>query len=468
VCALAPVLRLSGHVPARRPALKSSLPTSEDLGTVFPESRTNGQTGIYAFRALWAAQTISSVGTQLSLVALPLVAIIYLRAGAFEVGVLATLETLPYLIVSLPIGVLVDRLERRGLLVIADVGRAVALGAVPLCFALGLGSFPLLCLVAVVVGILTVLFTVAQQAYVPEILVPDQIVVGNQRIEISESGARVAGPSIGGAIVGMGGALLAVSCDALSYVASAVAILFGTPGAVRQPPPVQQAKRIAWRAEVGSGIRLVAGDRLLRDLMISTTVFNLGSGMVLAQVVLFATRDLGLSPAQFGLIYGLGNVGFVVGALVVGRLERWLGAGVLLIAASVLGAAALALVAAASLGFGVLALLAGRLVGALSSPLFNVPLVSLRQVVTQDEFRGRVAATFRFVDWGIAPIGALLSGIIGASVGLTPVMVVAAALGVMSASWIAVGPTRRAQISLQSAAETTDRGVSLPLAAGQG
>jgi MFS family permease len=435
---------------------------------VFPGSRTNGQTGMRAFRALWAAQMISSVGTQLSLVALPLVAIIYTRAGAFEIGLLATLETLPYLIVSLPIGVLVDRLERRRLLVIADLGRALALGAVPLAFALGLGSFPLLCIVAIFVGILTVLFSVAQQAYVPEILVPDQIVAGNQRIEISESGARVAGPSIGGAIVGMGGSLLAVGCDALSYVASAVAILFATPGIIRRPAPVQRGKAIAWRAEVGSGIRLVARDRLLRDLMISTAVFNLGSGMVLAQVVLFATRDLGLSPGQFGLIYGLGNVGFVLGALVVGRLARSLGAGALLITGSVLGAAALVLVAAASMGFGVLALLGGRLIGALSSPLFNVPLVSLRQVVTQDKFRGRVAATFRFVDWGMAPIGALLSGIIGAGIGLAPVMVIAAALGVISASWILVGPTRRAQVSMQSAAETTDGGVSMPLTAAQG
>jgi MFS family permease len=440
---------------------------------VLPGSRTNGQTGARAFQALWAAQTISSVGTQLSLIALPLAAIAFVHAGALEIGVLASLETLPYLVVSLPIGVLVDRLERRRLLVIADVGRALALGAVPLAFALGWGSFALLCLVALVVGALTVLFTVAQQAYVPEILEPDRLVAGNQRIEISESGARVVGPSIGGAVVGVGGALVAVGLDALSYVASAVAILSGTPRPSRESrpaPAVQQEEWIGldWRREIGSGLSVVFRDRLLRDLMISTAVFNLASGMVLAQIVLFATGDLGLSAAEFGVIYGVGNVGFLAGALLVGRLERSLGAGVLLLLSSVLGAAALALVAAASLALGAAGLLAGRMVGAFSGPLFNVPLVSLRQVVTRDELRGRVAATFRFVDWGTAPIGALISGIVGASAGLTSVMVIAAVLGVVSTAWIAAGPARRAQVSRPPAAAASDRGVSVPLTAEPG
>ena len=441
---------------------------------MFPRSRTNDPPGLGAFRALWLAQTISSVGTQLSLIALPLAAILYVHAGAFEIGLLAALETLPYLIVSLPVGVLVDRVDRRRLLIVADLGRAVALGVVPVAFALGVGSFALLCLAAIVVGALSVVFTIAQQAYVPDLLPSDRLIGANQQLEISDSGARVAGPTLGGAVIGVAGALVAIASDGASYLASALTIMLGTPrsasgresNASFEPGVDELGDSLGdagWLSAMRSGIRVVARQRILRDLMISTAIFNLASGMVLAQVVLFSTRDLRLGAAEFGLIYGIGNVGFVAGALLVGRLERRLGAGALLLAASTLGAVALGLIGAAGLGLGTAGLLAGRLVGALSGPLFNVPLVSLRQIATRDDLRGRVAATFRFVDWGTAPIGALMSGIIGAAVGLTAVMVLAAGLGVLSTLWIAVGPTRRARVSQPDLADKPERRVGLPL-----
>jgi MFS family permease len=440
---------------------------------VFPRSRTNEPPGLGAFRALWLAQTVSSVGTQLSLIALPLAGILYVQAGAFEIGLLATLETLPYLIVSLPVGVLVDRVDRRRLLILADVGRAVALGAVPIAFALGVGSFALLCLASLVVGALSVVFTIAQQAYVPELLPSNRLIAANQQLEISESGARVVGPTLGGAVIALGGTLVAIASDAASYVASAVTIIVGTPSARSrrglsrsgegQRGDAGKPNEEGWLSAIRSGISTVARDRLLRDLMFSTAIFNLASGMVLAQVVLFSTRDLGLAAAQFGVIYGIGNVGFVAGALLVGRFERRFGAGALLLIASTLGAVALLLIGAAGLGLGAAGLLAGRLVGAFSGPLFNVPLVSLRQIATGDELRGRVAATFRFVDWGTAPIGALLSGVIGAAVGLPAVMVVAGVLGVLSTLWIAFGPTRRARVSQPDLSGRRERPVSLPL-----
>src|SRR5206468_461631 len=187
-----------------------------------------------------------------------------------------------------------------GLLIVADLGRAVALGVVPVAFALGVGSFALLCLAAIVVGALSVVFTIAQQAYVPDLLPSDRLIGANQQLEISDSGARVAGPTLGGAVIGVAGALVAIASDGASYLAC---------------------------------------------------------GMVLAQVVLFSTRDLRLGAAEFGLIYGIGNVGFVAGALLVGRLERRLGAGALLLAASTLGAVALGLIGAAGLGLGTAGLL---------------------------------------------------------------------------------------------------------------
>jgi MFS family permease len=417
-----------------------------------------------AFQALWFGQTISSLGTQVSMVALPLIAVLALKAGPLELGVLAALETVPYLVLSLPAGVVVDRVDHRATMIACDVGRAVTLFLAAAAIPLGILSIGLLYAVALAVGALSVFFNVACTSYLAAILPTERLVAGNQRLEVSDSGARVAGPSIGGAVLAAAGAAAVLSLDGLSYAISALAIAGSRRPAAANRPRTDRPTGSAFVHEMGEGLRRVLGDRILRDLAGSTAVFNLGSGMVLAVVVLFATRDVGIGAAEFGLIYGVGNIGFIVGALSVGALSRRLGVGRTFLWSNYLGALAMTLIALAGGALGVACLLAGRFVGAVSAPLFNVNVVSLRQARTSDAFMGRVNATFQFIEWGTLPVGSLLGGLIGAALGARVALDVAAVCGIVSAVWIHLSPARRLTM-LAEAEPASDMGS--PVGSGQ-
>jgi MFS family permease len=412
-----------------------------------------------AFEALWVGQTVSALGTQVSLVALPLIAVLVLHAGPLELGILAALETLPYLVLSLPAGVFVDRTDRRRTMIVCDVARAVALLATGLALATGVASIPFLCVVAVIVGSLSVFFSVAFTSYVATILAADRLVAGNQRLELSESAAQVIGPTIGGTIIQLLGGAAAATIDGLSYLVSAIAITASRPSPDSRlqsrvvqpgPTPSRRSRRARVLAEcsalvhgIGEGLGRVAGDRILRDLAGSTATLNLGSGMILATVVLFATTDMGLTAAEFGLVYGLGNVGFLLGALSVGVLTGRLGIGRTFAWSTYATALAMALIAMAGSGSGVLFLLAGRFVGAAATPLFNINALSLRQARVSDAIMGRVNATFLFIDWGPLPLGSLLGGLLATGFGPRAALVAAAVFGVIGAVWIALSPAAR-------------------------
>ena len=392
------------------------------------------------FRALWLGQTVSSVGTQVSMVALPLIAVLGLHASPLELGILAALETIPYLVLSLPAGVIVDRMDRRVAMIACDLGRAVALVVPAIALALGAASMGLLYVVAVAVGSMSVFFTVAYTSYLAVILPADQLVAGNQRLELSDSGARIVGASIGGTLVALVGGAVAILIDAASYVVSAIALIgFGRAVDARRPT----STGAGLLGGIGDGLRRVAGDRVLRDLAGSTAIFNLGSGMILGVIVLFATHDVGLDAAGFGFVYGLGNVGFLLGALAVGALTRRFGVGRSLLGSAYLSAAAMALIAVAGAGSGILLLLAGRLIGAVATPIYNVNVLSLRQARVDDTIMGRVNGTFEFIEWGVLPLGSLLGGATAAALGLRAALEAAALCGILSAIWLSVSPARR-------------------------
>jgi MFS family permease len=395
---------------------------------------------VNTFHAFWLGQTVSAVGTQVSMVALPLIAVLALHVGALELGILAALETIPYLVLSLPAGVIVDRMDRRAIMIACDVGRAVALGIAAVALALGTASIGLLYVVAVVVGSLSVFFTVAYTSYLASILSADRLVTGNQRLEISESGARIAGPSIAGALVELAGGAVAIFIDAASYVVSAVALLGSPRPAKTDKLP---SNEVGLLDGMGDGLRRVAGDPILRDLAGSTAVFNLGSGMILAVLVLFATQDLGLDAAGFGLVYGIGNVGFVLGAMAVGASTSRFGIGRSLVGTAYLSAVAMTLIAVAGPSTGILLLLAGRFVGAVVTPIYNVNVLSLRQARVDNAVMGRINGTFQFIDWGVLPLGSLLGGAIAAALGPRAALDAAALCGILSAVWLSVSPVRR-------------------------
>jgi MFS family permease len=393
-----------------------------------------------AFHAFWLGQTVSALGTHVSMVALPLIAVLVLHVGALELGILAALETVPYLILSLPAGVIVDRMDRRVIMIACDIGRALALAVAAIALAIGSASIGLLYVVAVVVGSLSVFFTVAYTSYLAVIVPPDRLVSGNQRLELSESGARIAGPSIGGTLLELAGGALAIFIDAASYIVSAIALVAsGRPSDARKPASTE----LGLVGGIGDGLRRVASDHVLRDLAGSTAVFNLGSGMILAVIVLFATRDMGLDAAGFGLVYGIGNIGFLFGAVAVGASTRRFGIGRSLLGTSYLSAIAMTLIAVAGPGPGLLLLLAGRFIGAVATPVYNVNVLSLRQARVDNAFMGRVNGTFQFIDWGVLPLGSLLGGMIAAALGPRAALDAAALCGVVSAAWLSLSPVRR-------------------------
>lgn len=396
--------------------------------------------GRRAFRALWLGQSVSLLGSQVSLVILPLIAVVVLEASAFEVGLLAALETAPYLLASLPAGVLADRLQRRNLLIAADLLRALLLATIPLAIVLGRLDLPLLMTVALLNGTLTMIFDIAYLSYIPELVPPDELVATNQRLEVSNSVSQVAGPSLAGLVMGGFGAAAAVLIDCLSYLVSALAVA-GSPRMRR--PQARPIERGGLAASMLTGTRLVLDDRVLRDLAASTATFNLASSMIFAVFVIFATREVGIRPEMFGLLYGLGNLGFLLGAAVVGHLSRSLGTGKALFLAAILGGTATAIMPFAIGPAAVGVLLLGRFVGAVSASIFNVNAFSIRQARAPDLVLGRVNASFKLLDWGTLPVGALLGGTVGSLFGVRSAIALAALLGLSSVLWLLRSPVRR-------------------------
>jgi MFS family permease len=310
-----------------------------------PRSRF-GLLGHADFRRLWIAETISQFGTQVSLLAVPLVAIVLLQANPFQVALLGTVEFLPFILFSLPAGAWVDRLRRRPILIIGDVGRAVSLGSIPVAWQLGILTIEQLYVVGFVTGVLTVFFDVSYQSYLPSLLERDQILEGNSKLEISRTVAQTAGPAIGGGLIGFVGAPLAIVADAISFLASAG---FVSRIRRREPEPDRHTDehgvpRVGLRREVVEGLRYVLGNRYLRSIAASTALSNLFSNIAFSTYLVYAVRNLGLGAGTIGVVLGIGNLGAIVGAFTATRLGSRFGVGPVIVVAMFIGGPASLLV----------------------------------------------------------------------------------------------------------------------------
>lgn len=393
------------------------------------------------FLKLWAGQTISQVGSQVTLLALPLSAILLFRATPFQVGVLGTLEVLPFLLFGLPAGVWVDRLRRKPLLVVADVGRFLALGSIPLAYALDALRLPQLYVVAFVTGIFTVLFEVAYAAYLPSLIDRSQLVDGNSKLEISRSGAQLVGPGLAGILVDVLKAPVAILADAVSYVGSVLFLLVIR----RSEPPVEAPAGGAprMRSEIGEGLRYVLRHTLLRPILICTAALNLGSGLNFAVLLLFAVRQLGLSPGTIGIVLALGNAGFLGGAFIAARAPRRIGVGPTLIGAGLMIGAAYLAVPLATRSTAIVFLAIYGLLRSFGGVIYNVNARSLAQSITPERMLGRTIATARFVVWGTFPVGSFIGGVLGGQLGLRPTLWVAGMVGIVAFVPPLLSPVRR-------------------------
>ena len=368
------------------------------------------------FRNLWAAETVSQLGSQVTGLALPLVAVIVLKVSAFEVALLTVIEMAPFILISLPAGVWVDRLRRKPILVTADVGRALLLGTVPLAYWLDVLTIWQLYGVGFVFGVLTVFFDVSYQSYLPSLVSREQLVEGNSKLEVSRSGAQLAGPGLAGALIEAVKAPGAILVDAISFVLSAF-FLFRIKAEERAPTRAERQAGPGMKAEVKEGLRWVFGNPYLRWIAASTATFNFFGNILGSIYLVFAVRELGLRPGVIGLVFAVGNIGYLAGALLANRLSRRFGVGPTIVIGAA-GSVSLLLLAAAPASNPIPFLIGAQAISSMGVPIYNITQVSFRQAITPERIQGRMNSVMRFIVWGVMPLGALIGGAIASWVSL--------------------------------------------------
>jgi len=378
-----------------------------------------------AFLYLWTGQALSAAGSAVTTLALPLTAVLQLDATAGQMGLLRAAQTAPFLLFGLFAGVWVDRLRRRPLLIGADLGRMLLLATIPLAAALGLLAIAQLYLVGFLVGVLTLVFTVAYRSFLPTVVGREQLVAANSLLMTSDQVVGVAGPGLAGWLIQLVTAPVAIALDALSFGLSALCLRWTR---VPEAAPAPGAAHGSLWTNIGEGLRFVWSTPLVRAVAVATGVFNLFGGMASAVYVLYVTRELGLSPAELGVVFAVGGGGGVLGALLATRLVGRFGLGPTLIAALALNGAAGVLVPLTALATAIaLPLLALSQVGvALGAVIYSINGVSLLQTCTPERLLGRMTASTRVITAGALPLGALAGGAMAATTGLAPVLWLAA------------------------------------------
>jgi MFS family permease len=392
------------------------------------------------FLKLWSAQTISQFGSAVSQVAVPLVAVLSLDASAFEVAALATVEFLPFLLFTLPAGVWVDRLPRRPILVIADAGRALALGSIPLAAAVGQLTLAQLYVAGFVTGALTVFFDVAYQSYLPSIVEREQLVDGNAKLEISRSAAQVGGPGLAGLLVRVFTAPYAVLADAASYVWSSVFVFW-----IRRPEvvPERTAESPSLHRELIDGIRYLLGHRYWRWISMSTATFNFFGNIAFAILIVYLVRQLGMSALAIGITLSLSGAGGIVAAFLAGKIGTRLGIGRTILLGTIIDGLPYVLVPLAPKAFPIPFIVVGFALVDFGVVLYNVSVISLTQALTPERLLGRVNASRRFIVWGTIPLGSLVSGALATAIGLRPTMFIGAIGCSLAALPIALSSVRQ-------------------------
>ena len=397
------------------------------------------------FMLLWGGQTASEAGSAITRYALPLTAVLApLNATTLQMGLLSAAASLAFVLVALPAGVVVDRLPKRRLMIWCDTARFVVVGAVPLLYALDMLALWHLFVVAVLAGVCTVFFDVAYQSYLPALLTRAQLMDGNGKLGASQSLANVSGPVLGTGLVAWLGAAGAMVVDALSYLVSAISL-----GRIRtaEPTPEPAPPRPPGAAPAGrefvAGLTFVARHPILRRVVACTSVSNLFDAISAALMILFAVRVLQVSPALLGLLLAAGSVGGIAGGLLTGRLTRLIGSARLIWFSILVFGAVPALIPLAQPGWWVVLFVLGNAGYGFSAVAYNTAQVTYRQSVTPPELLGRVNAAVRWLVWGTLPLGAVLGGVLGSTLGIRPAMWIAVAGGWAAGLFVFFSPLRR-------------------------
>ena len=401
------------------------------------------------FRKLLAGQTVSVFGTMLTRIALPLTALLTLDSSPLEQGFLQAIQAAPVLVAGLFAGVWVDRLRRRPVMITADLARAVLLLSIPASAFAGALTMGQLYIVAAATAVFTTLFEAAYPAYLPTLVGRENVVEGNAKLAAGASvdldtvylAAEMAGFAAAGALVQFLSGPLAMLVDACTFIVSALSLKW-----IRKPEPEPQPRELRKSAirEVAEGLRVVWSDRTLRALVACSTTIRLAGGAFGAMYMLFAVRDLHLSPTAAGIIAGCGGLGSLAGSMLAEPALRRLGAKATLITGFALGGAFQGLVPLAhGTAFAAgLYLLGAQVIGDGLMTIAFVNDVSLRQALVPDRLLGRVSATANVLGVVAMPVGALAGGVIGQFASPRTALAAASLCFSLAALWVVVAPIR--------------------------
>jgi predicted MFS family arabinose efflux permease len=405
----------------------------------------HSRTGLWSnsdFVKLWLGQTISNFGSGITGIVLPLTAVLVLAATPVQMGILGALDGVAVLVIGLLAGVLVDRVRRRPLLLATDLGRACILGTIPLAALLGVLGLGQFYIVAALAGMLTVLFTVAHSAYLPSLIPQGSLVEANSKLAMSDALAEISGPAVAGPLVQLISAPFALLFDALSFLFSACCLrLIHTP---EPPPPAVEQRTSIW-SDLVEGLRLVLENPLLRALAGSAGTFSLFGNFVGALYVLYVIRQIGAPPIFLGFLVATGGVSALVGAFMAERVVRRFGLGRTVgMGLFMYGATGLLIpLAGGSVALALSLLFLSQLLGDASVSIYLIAEVSLRQSIVPANVLGRANASMQLLSQGVAPLGALLAGMLGGMIGLRLTILIGV-LGVMLAgTWLLLSPVRK-------------------------
>ena len=368
------------------------------------------------FRSLWAGQTASQFGEQTSLIVLPLIALLTLNADAAQLGALRAVGQAPLLLLPLFAGAWVDRWRTRTVMMLADLGRALALSACVLAALVGGLGLPDLFVAAAATGSMSVFFDVGYQASVVRLVDRRQLVRGNSALEGSRSAAQIGGAALGGLLVTLLPAPLAAGSSAPFFALSFLSIRRIRHESVPERP---RTRCRVWR-QVQEGLRFVGGNPSLRAVCLASAAFQFFFAATMTMYLLFLARDLHLAGAAVGLALAATGPGALLGSLLAARLPGRLGYGAVLVSGASLGDGVMLCVPAlhGPAAVTVPALVAVNFVFATFGQLVNVTVMAIRQATTPDKMQGRAAATITFAGMGMTPLGSLLGGILGQQCGL--------------------------------------------------
>ncbi|MFJ7625105.1 MFS transporter [Streptomyces sp. NPDC097595] len=400
--------------------------------------RSERVTGLPEFRLLWSSQSLSVLGTSVSRTAIPLIAATALAASPFQMGMLQAALGLSYLVLGLPAGAWIDRMRRRPVLIVCDLGRALLMVTLACAALLDRLTFPLLLGVALLLGAARTFYEVAYQAYIPAVVGRDRLVEGNSRLESTNSASQMAGPALAGALA-QAGAAAAVSVQAVSYAASLLLMR-----RIRKPEAVPVRGPAAnMREEIKGGLSFVLTHPLIRPVVGSAATYNFFYAVQAPLVLLLLVHEVGLSEAGAGVLMAVGGVGGVLGAASAGRLARRLGQVRVIRLAYLMAIPTVLLIPLAGPSWRMLFFAVPWFTAAYGLVVYNVAQVSFRQALCPDHLLGRMNASVRFLIWGIIPVGGVAGGALGEWAGVRGALLIAGVGMTSGALWLLSSRLRR-------------------------